>query len=140
MFRIFFSILLFCSLLFSSDIAIVKNLTGNVFAKRGQNLERLLVGSNVLVGDVLITKSNSSIGIIFQDGTLLSLGQNSILKINQYIFEPFDNKYDFDIDMKKGLSAFESGTIGKLAPQSVKFRVPEGIVGIRGTKFYVEVK
>ncbi len=42
--------------------------------------------------------------------------------------------------MSKGLATFESGKIGKLSPESVRFRIPEGTIGIRGTKFYVEVK
>ncbi|NOX16251.1 MAG: FecR domain-containing protein [Epsilonproteobacteria bacterium] len=50
------------------------------------------------------------------------------------------NKFAFDLNMKKGLASFESGKIGKLAPKVVHFRVPEGTIGIRGTKFYVEVK
>jgi len=140
MFRSFFIITLLFSFTFASDIAIVKKLNGNAFAKRGDTLAKLSRGSKLKTGDILVTKSNSSLGFIFHDGTIVSLGENSILVINKYLFKPFNHKYNFDVNMKKGLASFESGKIGNLAPQSVKFRVPEGIVGIRGTKFYVEVK
>jgi hypothetical protein len=124
----------------SADIAIVKTVNGEVFAKRDNSMLALKAGNQLQVGDTLITKSSSSVGVIFHDGTVLSLGENSILSIDEFLFKPTEKEFKFDIDMRKGLASFESGKIGKLSPQSVKFRVPEGTVGIRGTKFYVEVK
>jgi len=44
------------------------------------------------------------------------------------------------LDLKKGKAVFSSGKIGKLSPKSVKFRIPTGVIGIRGTKFAVEAK
>jgi hypothetical protein len=126
--------------MFSADIAIVKTVNGEVFAKRDNAMLALKAGNQLQVGDTLITKSSSSVGVIFHDGTVLSLGENSILSIDEFLFKPIEKEFKFDIDMRKGLASFESGKIGKLSPQSVKFRVPEGTVGIRGTKFYVEVK
>ncbi len=122
------------------SVAIVKNISGEVYAKRDSKKVRLKAGDQLSQGDILLTKSNSSVGVIFEDGTLLSLGENSILSINRYLFKPSTNQFDIDLNMKKGTSAFESGKIGKLSPKSVKFRVPQGTIGIRGTKFYVEVK
>jgi len=60
--------------------------------------------------------------------------------INKFIVKPSKKKYDVDLKLKKGKAVFSSGKIGKLSPKSVKFRIPEGIIGIRGTKFAVEVK
>jgi len=138
--RILLGFILFVSFLFSGDIAIVKKITGKVFAKRAEKNVRLNIGNKLQKGDIIITKKDSSIGVIFHDGTLLSLGENSILSVDKYIFEPANKKFAFDINMKKGLATFESGKIGKLSPNSVHFNVPEGTIGIRGTKFYVEVK
>lgn len=140
MLRICLILILLFSYLLSNDIAIVKKVSGEVFAKRSKNLQVLSIGDKLQVGDILMTKSSSSIGILFDDGTSLSLGSNSILSIDKYIFKPAKKEFLFDINMQKGLATFESGKIGKLAPEAVKFRVPEGIIGIRGTKFYVEVK
>ena len=128
------------SLLISGEIAIVKKMSGDVTLKRDKKIEKVSIGMELKEGDVLMTKQNSSVGFIFQDGSVLSLGENSILTINKYLFKPVKNKFSFDVKMYKGLATFESGKIGKLAPKSVKFRVPDGIIGIRGTKFFVEVK
>jgi hypothetical protein len=125
--------------LFGANIAIVKKTSGEVFAKRDTNMIALKPGVKLFEGDILITKKNGKVGIIFDDGTLLSLGENSILNINKYIFKPATNDFDIDLDMKKGVAAFQSGKIGRLSPKSVKFKIPEGTIGIRGTKFLVQV-
>ena len=140
MFRFMCVLFLSWTFMFAQDVAIVKKVSGEVFAKRVKVLEKISIGSKVQESDIIITKTNSSVGLIFEDGTIISLGENSVLSINKYLFRPAKNEFLFDVDMSKGLATFESGKIGKLAPQAVKFRVPEGIVGIRGTKFYVEVK
>ncbi len=121
-------------------VGMVKKLSGDVYAVRSSKNVRLKKGDIIKEGDTLMTKENGAVGVIFDDGTLLSLGKNSLLSVNKYLFKPSQNRYDIDLDMKKGLAGFESGKIGKLAPKSVKFRVPQGIVGIRGTKFFVEIR
>ncbi len=140
MFRILFVLLFTLSYLFSADVAIVKNISGDVFAKKQDQMQKLSVGQKIQEHDVIITKDNSSIGMIFEDGTIISLGKNSILSIDKYLFRPSQDEFLFDVNMKKGLATYESGKLGKLSPESVKFRIPEGVIGIRGTKFYVEVK
>ena len=133
-------VLLVVSFLFAEDIAIVKKMTGEVSVKRVNQTVLLAIGQKIQEGDLIMTKSNSDIGIIFEDGTIVALGENSVLSVDKYLFKPATHEFLVDMDMKKGIASFESGKIGKLSPESVKFRVPEGTVGIRGTKFYVEVK
>jgi len=128
------------SFLFAKDIAIVKKMTGEVSVKRVDQTVLLAIGQKIQEGDLIVTKSNSDIGMIFEDGTIIALGENSSLSVDKYLFKPATNEFLVDMDMQKGIASFESGKIGKLSPESVKFRVPEGTVGIRGTKFYVEVK
>ena len=140
MIRFVLSLVLLSSFLLAENIAIVKNVTGKVYAKRAKVEVELSIGNQLQKGDILITQKDSSVGVIFHDGTLLSLGENSVLSIDKYLFKPSKNQFAFDLNMKKGLATFESGKIGKLAPKTVHFRVPEGTIGIRGTKFYVEVK
>lgn len=140
MFRLLLAYLLILTALFASDVAIVKKADGDVYAIRNTTMVKLKVGDQLHVDDTLITKANSGIGVIFHDGTILTLGENSILATDEFLFDPAEKEFQFNIDFKKGLASFESGKIGELAPESVIFKVPEGTIGIRGTKFYVEVK
>ena len=132
-------LVLFSSLTFA-NIAIVKKISGTVEVKRKGKIISLKKGSSLKIGDVILTKSKSSIGIMFDDGSRVSLGEKAIFVINNFKVEPSKKEYDVDLELKKGKGMFSSGKIGKLAPKAVKFRIPEGAIGIRGTKFVVEVK
>lgn len=123
-----------------AGVAIVKKTMGNVEVKRKEKIIVVKVGSTLENGDIVMTKSKSSIGITFDDGSRLSLGAKSIFVINKFVVKPSQKKYNVDLELKKGKAMFDSGKIGKLAPKSVKFRIPEGAIGIRGTRFVVEVK
>jgi len=131
--------LLMSSVLFA-NVGIVKNMTGEVEVKRGKDLKGIKAGFLLENGDIIMTKSKSSIGITFDDGTVLSLDEKAIFIINKFKVKPEKKEFDVDLYLKKGKAIFSSGRVGKLAPKSVKFRIPEGIIGIRGTKFAVEVK
>jgi len=133
-------ILLIMSSYLLSSIAIVKKTTGKVLVKRNKMEISIQAGSGLMVGDIVMTKSKSSAGIIFDDGSRLSLGEKAIVVIREFKVKPSIKEYDVDLDLKKGKAVFSSGKIGKLAPEALKFRIPEGIIGIRGTRFAVEVK
>ena len=75
---------------------------------------------------------------MFEDGTLLTLGSGADVLVRDYVFEPKDGKFSFSLYMAKGEAIYESGKIGKLAPQSVKVETPKATVGVRGTRFLIE--
>jgi len=137
--RVMLAWMIVSSLLFA-DVGIVKTITGTVEVKRAKKMITLQKGSTLKNGDMILTKAKSSVGIIFDDGTELSLGAKAIFVINKFIVKPNKKKYDVDLELKRGKALFSSGKVGKLAPKSVKFRIPTGVIGIRGTKFAVEAK
>lgn len=124
----------------AENIAIVKNVAGNVTAKQGAEYKKLQKGNFLQEGDLLQTSDESSIGLAFNDGTLVSLGPKSVFRVTRYRFKPSSNDYAFDMALTKGSAAVETGRIGKLAPKNVSFKVPQGYIGIRGTRFVVDVK
>ena len=139
--KILILLILFISINYASNsIAIVKSTVGKVEIKRQNRIIPIKIGAFLEKGDIIMTKSQSSIGITFNDGSRLSLGENSVFNINRFTFKPTQNIYDIDLKLLKGKALFNSGKIGKLAPKAVKFRIPEGVIGIRGTEFLVEVK
>jgi len=140
MYKIIIFLMFSYSIIFAQSVAIVKSITGDVKIKRDNKIINIKKGDKLNNKDIVITKSKSSIGIIFDDGSRLSLGAKTLFVINKFIVKPDKNKFAVDMELKKGKALFSSGKIGKLSPQSVKFRVPEGVIGIRGTEFLVEVK
>jgi len=123
-----------------ANVGVVKTLEGKAEVKRDKKLIVLKEGSTLENGDIVFTKDKSALGIMFDDGTRVSLGAKAIFVINSFVVKPSDKKYDVDLKLKKGKAVFSSGKIGKLSPESVKFRIPTGVIGIRGTKFAVEAK
>lgn len=136
-----FLILCFALNVYANEgIAIVKQAVGDVSVKRQGMVKPIKQRDRLFREDVLITGEASSVGVIFHDGSVLSLGEKSHLVIEEFIFQPIEQKFQFDINMNKGTAIFESGKIGTLSPESFRFKIPEGTIGIRGTKFLVEVK
>jgi len=123
-----------------ANVGVVKTLEGKAEVKRDKKLIVLKEGSGLENGDIIFTKEKSSLGIMFDDGTRVSLGAKAIFVINHFVVKASEKKYDVDLKLKKGKAVFSSGKIGKLSPESVKFRIPTGVIGIRGTKFAVEAK
>jgi len=126
--------------IYAKDIALAKNITGEVYSQKAN--KSLLVKEAQWLDEksVISTKDNSSVTLIFKDTSTLVLGENSILVLEKFTFKPKKEKYRFELKLKKGKASFESGKIGKLAPEDFIFKTPESTVAIRGTKFIVDVQ
>lgn len=124
----------------ADDIAIVKQVQGKVTIKRAGEIFAVKPSDRLQTGDILITGANAQVGVIFHDGSVLSLEEKSFLRVKEFIFQPIESKFNFHLYLKKGAALFESGKIGKLSPKNFTFEIPEGVVGIRGTKFLLEVR
>lgn len=127
-------------MLAAENIAIVKFAKGSVKIKRQENIIQANVGYQLQVKDIVVTEKDSSAGIIFDDGSSLTLGENSYIAIEEFVFKPLEQEFDFNLYIEKGKTVFKSGKIGKLAPDNFQMRIPRGIIGIRGTKFLVDVE
>jgi hypothetical protein len=78
--------------------------------------------------------------MVFRDDTLLSIGPDSELVVNEFLYSPAEGKLSLVARMLKGTAAFVSGIIGKLAPESVRFETPVATIGLRGTRFAVRIE
>ena len=124
----------------SAPVAIVKKISGSATVIRQGQPIPATNGLKIWENDTLRTGHNGSIGIVFNDDTLLSLGPGSILVIDEFVFAPKQGKFSIVIRMVKGTAAYLSGLISKLSPDSAHFKTPTASIGIRGTKFVVKVE
>jgi hypothetical protein len=118
---------------------VIKTMFGEVDIRRGQMLVTARPGIPVIDKDVVVTSYNAFAGIMFTDGTVITIGPGTEFRIDTYIFEPQDDAYYFSFYLEKGSAIYNSGKIGKLSPQSVKLATPKATVGIRGTRFIIDV-
>lgn len=123
-----------------SSIGSVKKLNGTATLTRGKAASQVKPGDPVYMGDVLKTGPAGSMGVTFKDNTMISIGPNTVYTIDEYVYQPKDEKISFVSRVSKGTLNFVSGNMAKMAPGSVKVNTSVGTVGIRGTHFLVKVE
>jgi hypothetical protein len=124
----------------SPTIATVQKVSGTATVVRQGQTISARIGLDIYQNDTLRTGPGGSIGVVFNDDTLLSLGPESMLVIDEFVFAPRQGKFSIAIRMLKGTVAYFSGLISKLAPDSAHIETPTASIGIRGTKFVARVK
>jgi hypothetical protein len=124
----------------SSTIATVQKVSGIADVVRQGRTISAKIGLQIYQNDTLRTGRDGSFGVVFNDDTLLSLGPESILVIDEFVFAPRQGKFSIAIRMLKGTVAYFSGLISKLAPESAHIETPTSSIGIRGTKFVARIE
>src|SRR5512139_1122729 len=121
-------------------VATIQKLSGTAtVVRQGQTIPATM-GLEIWENDTLRTGPDASIGLVFNDDTLLSLGPESVFVIDEFVFAPREGKFSIVFRMLKGTSAYLSGLISKLEPESAHFKTPTASIGIRRTKFNVKVE
>ncbi|KUG23765.1 hypothetical protein ASZ90_006451 [hydrocarbon metagenome] len=122
-----------------SPIGKTKTSKGDVVVIRSGKQIPLAIGDKLFQNDTIRTGMASSVGIIFEDNSILSLGPDSEILIDKYVFAPEKGLFSMIARMAKGTASYLSGIIGRQSPESVKFQTPDATIGIRGTHFLVQV-
>jgi hypothetical protein len=91
-------------------------------------------GGRIFVGDEVRTGPGARLQIRFDDESMLTLGENALITIDQFVYAPSGDSSQA-LAIAQGVFRFAAGQIGKLAPGSVAFETPVAVVGIRGTVF-----
>lgn len=135
-------------LLFILSILLVSNLFADIakiVALKGEatiyrNGETIEINRNSVLKekDIIKTKDNSKIQILFKDETIISIGKNSEFVIDDYSFENKDNvKAEFS--MVKGVFRTITGKIGKISPENFNLKTKSASIGIRGTQIVTDI-
>jgi hypothetical protein len=94
----------------------------------------LTQGGRVFVGDEISTGPGARLEIRFDDQSMLTLGENARITIDQFVYAPSGDSNQA-LNIVSGVFRFATGQIGKLTPSNVAFTTPVAVVGIRGTIF-----
>jgi hypothetical protein len=122
------------------SIGAIKKLNGAATVVREKAEHKVNIGAPVFMKDVLKTDNTGSLGITFKDNTMISVGPNTVYTIDEYVYQPNEQKLAFVSKVSKGTLHFVSGNLTKLAPDAVKVKTPEATMGIRGTRFLIKVE
>ncbi|MEO6239296.1 MAG: FecR domain-containing protein [Vicinamibacterales bacterium] len=117
----------------------VKTVTGTAFVVREGATRVAKPGDAIFATDTLRT-ADGSLGVTLQDDTRLSLGANSEVKLDRYVYAPAEGGLGMVLKFVRGVSVYVSGRIAKLAPDAVRLEAPSAIVGVRGTTVAIRIE
>jgi len=92
----------------SPIIGILQKVSGTATVARQDRILPAKVGLEILANDTLHTGTDGSIGLVFNDDTLLSLGPGSVLVIDEFVYSPRQGKLSLVLRMLKGTAVYLS--------------------------------
>ena len=129
--------LLFASVANASNNSFVGIIGAAIGDIKNQKDEKLENGSKIFFGDTIISNSKSNAQILFLDQTVLTLGEETELTIDEFVYDPNSQDGSFVSTVKTGTVKFITGQISKKNPDNLEIKVPAGTLGARGTEFVV---
>jgi hypothetical protein len=118
----------------------IKVASGAAFILRGGTQVAARPGDAVFASDSLQTGASGALGVTLKDDTRLSLGPDSEVRLERYVFAPDSGALGMVLNFVKGVAGYISGRMAKLAPDSIRLETPAAIVGVRGTTLAVQVE
>ena len=109
--------------------AAVVNLVHGTLAEQERTL---VIGDRLFHNEAIETEVESSTQLLFLDETTMSIGPESRLVLDTFVFDPDPNVSKVVMSATVGVFRFVSGS---LASASYEIRTPVAIIGVRGTIF-----
>ncbi|NLO17490.1 MAG: FecR domain-containing protein [Arcobacter butzleri] len=134
--RLAFMLTLFSTLLFA-NVGTISLVEGQVTIQRDGSSFATFVGDKVLQNDLISTEHNSKAKVTFIDNTIITIGKESTLNIDEYIFDTNNpNNTSTEYSITKGAFHAITGQIGKVNPSKFKLKTKTASIGIRGTEIW----
>ena len=93
-------------------------------------------GMTVFLGDRVTSEDRSRMQVLLLDETVFTVGPQSDLVIDEFVYNPATNAGEITASISKGVFRYVSGKIAKAQPAAVKIKVPNAVIGIRGTAMF----
>jgi hypothetical protein len=122
-----------------AEIGRIKRAVGIASVERGVTRLQPAPGLQLLAGDTLVTGKDGQISLTFIDNTRFAVGPNSRIAVSQFDFDRTTQTGSFVTQVNRGSLAVVSGQIAHSGRDAMKVRTPTSLLGVRGTRFIVEV-
>jgi hypothetical protein len=111
---------------------IVRTVTG---AYEGE-MRQLQLLDDVYHNELIQTEAESATQLVFMDDTTITLGPDSKIVLDKFVYDPDPSKASFVMTATQGVFRFASGKL----PKSVyRINTPAATIGIRGTLLEIAV-
>jgi len=106
-----------------------------------RNLE-LKIKESILFGDVIKTGPKTNMQILFDDQTVFTIGENTEIVINEFIYDPNQNNElnKISAEIFQGSLKVVTGLISKKNPENLSITLPTGVLATRGTEVQALVR
>jgi hypothetical protein len=94
------------------------------------NLKTITIGQSIAHKERIQTKSSGSVQLLFLDKTSMTIGPNSDLTIDEYVYDPGANTGKLAATLSKGALRFVGGQISHNGDAEIK--TASALIGIRG--------
>ena len=98
------------------------------------------VGLRLKENDLIVTEANGSVGLMFNDNSMLSMGPNGEVLLERYAYDSTTYLGAFDAYVKRGAVTIEAGNLAEGAPESVRVKTPLAEITGRTRNFAVSVE
>jgi hypothetical protein len=93
-------------------------------------MRTLILGSNVMFRERIVTSAKGQAQLLFLDQSSLTVAPNSELVIDEFVYDPEKKTGKLAATVTKGIFRFVGGRISK--QEDVTFKTPTATIGIRG--------
>ena len=118
---------------------LIKIASGSAFVVRAGAQLPAEAGQAIFEADTVKTGADGRLGITLKDDTRVSLGPSSEVRVNRFVYAPAEGRLGLVLGVVRGVMAYVSGRIAKLAPDSIRLETPAAVMGVRGTTLAVRV-
>ena len=119
-------------------LKIEKQLVGIIGATSGTvktETRDLKPGDKIYLNETIYAAEGSGTQILLLDQSTFTVGEDSEVVMDTFIFDPETNDGKIVASVKQGSLKIISGLISKKDPDALTVEVPEGTLGSRGTEF-----
>lgn len=123
-----------------ASVGRIKTVAGAASIQRGSTAIPARPGTQIEPGDVLVTGKTGRLGVTFVDNTRFALLGDSKVEITEFIYDRSRVSGTFVASVARGRVGIVSGKIAKSGKDVMRVKTPTTLLGVRGTRFLVEVK
>jgi hypothetical protein len=114
----------------NSRIGVAAAVRNQVTATLSSQQRSLAVGNPVFENETIRTGASSVAQLLFADQTTLSVGPQSEVRLDRYVYNPEQSVGDVAVSLVNGALRFVSGTQDS---RSYEVQTPVATIGVRGT-------
>lgn len=114
-------------------IGVAASVSGTVFSGAGKTRRTIRSGSDIFLNERIRTGKTGSLQIMLLDETVFTLGPDSDMVMDEFVYNPANNDGKVYANVAKGVFRFITGKIARKDPEKMNVKITAGNIGIRGT-------